>query len=106
MADSDQVSLIVGRNGVNIRLAMKLTGYEIDVIREEKPYEEYEEDIELVDLREELGTEIVDLLIKNRYDTAVEVLTGGPDKLNEIESLDEKKVTEILDALKNQFEEE
>lgn len=106
MADSDQVSLIVGRNGVNIRLAMKLTGYEIDVIREEKPFEEYEEDIELVDLREELGTEIVDLLIKNRYDTAVEVLTAGVDKLKEIESLDEEKATEIMDTLKNQFEEE
>jgi len=106
MADSDQVSLIVGRNGVNIRLAMKLTGYEIDVIREEKPYEEYEEDIELVDLREELGTEIVDLLIQNRYDTAVEVLTEGVDKLKEIESLNEEKATEILDILKNQFEEE
>jgi len=106
MADSDQVSLIVGRNGVNIRLAMKLTGYEIDVIREEKPFEEYEEDIELMDLREELGTEMVDLLIQNRYDTAVEVLTAGADKLKEIESLDEKKVTEILDTLKNQFEEE
>src|SRR5690606_23918379 len=37
-ADSDQVSLIVGRNGVNIRLAMKLTGYEIEILREEKPF--------------------------------------------------------------------
>ena len=54
-ADSDQVSLIVGRNGVNIRLAMKLTGYEIEILREEKPFEEYEEDIELIDLKEELG---------------------------------------------------
>lgn len=106
LADSDQVSLIVGRNGVNIRLAMKLTGYEIDVIREEKPYEEYEDDIELVELREELGTEIVDLLIKNRYDTAVEVLTAGVDALKEIEELDDKKVEEIIEILKNQFEEE
>lgn len=54
-ADSDQVSLIVGRNGVNIRLAMKLTGYDIEILREEKPFEEYEEDIELIDLKEELG---------------------------------------------------
>ncbi|MDA3859777.1 MAG: transcription termination factor NusA [Melioribacteraceae bacterium] len=106
LADSDQVSLIVGRNGVNIRLAMKLTGYEIDVIREEKPFEEYDEDIELVELRDELGTEIVDLLIQNRYDTAVEVLTAGVDKLKEIEALDEEKVNTILDVLKNQFEEE
>ena len=106
LADSDQVSLIVGRNGVNIRLAMKLTGYEIDVIREEKAFDEYEDDIELVELREELGTEIVDLLIQNRYDTAVEVLTAGLDKLKEIESLEEEKAVEILDILKNQFEEE
>ena len=106
MADSDQVSLIVGRNGVNIRLAMKLTGYEINVIREEKPFEEYDEDIELVELREELGTEVVDLLINNRYDTAVEVLTAGLDELVEIESLDKEKAEEILDVLKNQFEEE
>ncbi len=106
LADNDQVSLIVGRNGVNIRLAMKLTGYDIEVIREEKPFEEYDEDIELVELREELGTEIVDLLIQNRYDTAVEVLTAGVDKLKEIESLDEEKATEIFDTIKNQFEEE
>ncbi|KAB2839386.1 MAG: transcription termination factor NusA, partial [Melioribacteraceae bacterium] len=66
VADSDQVSLIVGRNGVNIRLAMKLTGYDIEVIREEKPFDEYEDDIELVDLKEELGSEIVDILINNR----------------------------------------
>jgi len=106
LADSDQVSLIVGRNGVNIRLAMKLTGYDIEVLREEKPYEEYEDDIELVELREELGTEIVDLLINNRYDTAVEVLTAGIDELKEIEELDEEKAAEILEILKNQFEEE
>lgn len=106
LADSDQVSLIVGRNGVNIRLAMKLTGYEIDVIREEKPYEEYEDDIELVELREELGTEIVDLLIANRYDTAVEVLTAGVDALKEIEELDDAKAEEIIEILRNQFEEE
>ena len=105
-ADNDQVSLIVGRNGVNIRLAMKLTGYEIDVIREEKPFEEYDDDIELVELREELGTEIVDLLIKNRYDTAVEILTAGLDKLKEIESLDDEKASEIFEIIKNQFEEE
>lgn len=105
-ADSDQVSLIVGRNGVNIRLAMKLTGYNIEVIREEKPFEEYEEDIELVELREELGNDLVELLINNRYDTAVEVLTAGIDKLKEIEGIDEAKATEIIEIIKNQFEEE
>ena len=105
-ADSDQVSLIVGRNGVNIRLAMRLTGYEIEILREEKPFEEYEEDIELIDLKEELGAEVYELLINHRYDTAIEVLTAGPEKLKEIEEFDAEKIEEILEIIKSQFEEE
>ncbi len=106
MADSDQVSLIVGRNGVNIRLAMKLTGYEIDVLREAKPFEEYDEDIELIDLKEELGEEVYNTLINNRYDTALEVLTAGVEKLMEIEGFDEEKANTIIELLKAEFEEE
>ena len=105
-ADADQVSLIVGRNGVNIRLAMKLTEYEIEILREERPLEEYEEDIELIDLKEELGADIYELLINHRYDTALEVLQAGPEKLKEIEGLDEDKINEILNLIKEQFEEE
>ena len=105
-ADSDQVSLIVGRNGVNIRLAMKLTGYDIEILREEKPFEEYDEDIELIDLKEELGEEIYNLLINNRYDTAIEVLTAGTVKLKEIEGLNEEKANEIIEIIKSQFEDE
>ncbi|HSW55396.1 MAG TPA: transcription termination factor NusA [Ignavibacteriaceae bacterium] len=105
-ADSDQVSLIVGRNGVNIRLAMKLTGFEIDVLREEKAFEEYDEDIELIDLKEELGEEVYNILINNRYDTALEVLTAGAEKLMEIEGFDEEKANGIIELLKSQFEEE
>jgi N utilization substance protein A len=105
-ADSDQVSLIVGRNGVNIRLAMKLTGYEIEIIREEKAFEEYDEDIELIDLKDELGAEVYEILINHRYDTAIEVLTAGPEKLKEIEEFDEDKINEIIEIIKSQFEEE
>lgn len=105
-ADSDQVSLIVGRNGVNIRLAMKLTGYEIEIIREEKAFEEYDEDIELIDLKEELGAEVYEILINHRYDTALEVLTAGPEKLKEIEDFDEEKINEIIEIIKSQFEDE
>ena len=105
-ADSDQVSLIVGRNGVNIRLAMKLTGFEIDVLREEKAFEEYDEDIELIDLKEELGEEVYNTLINNRYDTALEVLTAGAEKLMEIEGFDEEKANRIIELLKAEFEEE
>jgi len=105
-ADSDQVSLIVGRNGVNIRLAMRLTGYEIEILREEKPFEEYEEDIELIDIKEELGAEVYEILINHRYDTAIEVLTAGPEKLKEIKEFDAEKIEEILEIIKSQFEEE
>ncbi len=105
-ADSDQVSLIVGRNGVNIRLAMKLTGYDIEILREEKTFEEYEEDIELIDLKEELGAEVYEILINHRYDTAIEVLTAGHEKLREIEEFDDEKIEEILELIKSQFEEE
>ncbi len=105
-ADSDQVSLIVGRNGVNIRLAMRLTGYEIEILREEKPFEEYEEDIELFDLKEELGTEVYDILINNGYDTALDVLTAGEEKLKEIPEFDNEKAEEIIEIIKSQFEEE
>lgn len=105
-ADSDQVSLIVGRNGVNIRLAMKLTGYEIEILREEKPYEEYEEDIELIDLKVELGEDVYNILINNRYDTALEVLIAGSEKLTEIKEFNEDKVTEIIETIKSQYEEE
>jgi len=105
-ADSDQVSLLVGRNGVNIRLAMKITGYEIEILREEKPYEEYDEDIELIDLKEELGEEVYEKLINHRYDTALEVLTAGAAKLIEIEGFDEEKVNKIIEIIKSQFEEE
>jgi N utilization substance protein A len=105
-ADSDQVSLIVGRNGVNIRLAMDLTDYDIEILREEKPYEEYEEDIELIDLKDELGEEVYNTLINHRYDTALEVLTAGPEKLTEIKDLNEEKISEIIEMIKSQFEEE
>lgn len=103
-ADKDQISLIVGRNGVNIRLAIKLTGYEIDILREETPLEEYEEDMELIDLKEELGEETYNLLINNRYDTALEVLKAGKEKLNEIEELTEEKIDEIIELIKSQYE--
>lgn len=107
-ADSSQVSLIVGRNGVNIRLAMKLTGYDIEVIREQRGFDEYDEgeDIELIDLRAGLGQEIYELLINNRFDTALEVLTAGKDKLIEIDGIEEEQAEKIIEYLKTHFDEE
>lgn len=105
-ADSDQVSMMVGRGGINIKLAISLTGYDIEIIREEKPFEEYEDDIELIDLKEELGEEIFNILINNRYDTAIEVLSAGKEKLMEIAELDEEQIDQIIEIIKSQIEEE
>jgi len=105
-ADSDQVSLIVGRSGVNIRLAMRLTGYDIEVIREQKQFDEYDEDIELFDLREELTSDMVDTLINHRYDTALEVLAVSPEKLAKDIKISVDKAKEIIEIIKNQFEDE
>ena len=57
-------------------------------------------------MKEELGEDLYNLLINNRYDTAVEVLQAGPEKLQEIEGIDEKKSNEIIELIKSQFEEE
>lgn len=104
-ADADQVSLIVGRGGQNIRLIGKLIGYDIDVIREEKPIEEYEIDIELIDFKQELGEEVYQKLIEAGYDTAIDVLKAGKEKIKEIEGFDDEKVAEIFTILKEGFEE-
>ncbi len=46
------------------------------------------------------------ILINNRFDTAVEVLSGGIGKIKEIEEFDENKAKEIIETIKSQFEEE
>lgn len=104
-ADADQVSLIVGRGGQNVKLVGKLIGFDIDVIREEKPIEEYEIDIELIDFKQELGEEVYQKLIEAGYDTAIDVLKAGMDKIKEIEGFDDEKVAEIFAILKEGFEE-
>jgi N utilization substance protein A len=84
---------------------MKLTGYDIDLIREVKPFEEYEE-IELIDIRDDLGSDIYDILINHRYDTTLEVINAGKEKLLEIEDFDEETVDKILAIIDKQYEEE
>jgi hypothetical protein len=66
----------------------------------------FKKDIELIDIKEELGNDIYELLINHRYDTAIEVLSAGPEKLKEIEGLDEEKIAFIIETIKSQFEEE
>jgi len=105
-ADADQISMIVGTGGWNINLIGKLIGMDIDVIRVEKPIEEYEIDIELIDFKDELGPEVYEKLINAGYDTAIDVLKAGKEKIKEIEGFDDEKVEEIFTILKEGFEEE
>ena len=99
----DQVSLAIGRNGQNIRLASKLTGYEINLIKEGADEDEY--DIELVDFKEELGEELYLKLIGAGMETANDVINAKLDTLLEIEGLDENKIKEIREMMKRDLEE-
>jgi len=100
---SDQVSLAIGRNGQNIRLASKLTGYEINLIKEGGDEDEY--DIELVDFKPELGAELYDKLITAGLETAKDVLNATMDSLLAIEGLDEARIKEIRDMIRRDLEE-
>ena len=97
----DQVSLAIGKGGHNIKLASKLTGYEIDV------YREGSEDIDDVDLDEfgdEIDSWIIDELKAIGCDTAKSVLEIGVSDLVKRTDLEEETITEILNVLKSEFE--
>jgi N utilization substance protein A len=93
---ADQVSLAIGRNGQNIRLASKLTGYEINLIKEGGD-DEY--DIELVDFKEDLGEELYLKLIDAGFETAKDVLNAKLDSLLAIEGLDEEKIRAMREKM-------
>jgi N utilization substance protein A len=97
----DQVSLAIGKGGHNIKLAGKLTGYEIDV------YRDTDEDIEDVDLEEfadEIDSWIIDELKAIGCDTAKSVLDLSVEDLVKRTDLEEETVTEVRNILKAEFE--
>ncbi|MCK5571769.1 MAG: hypothetical protein KAJ12_03375, partial [Bacteroidetes bacterium] len=98
----DQVSLAIGRNGQNIRLASRLTEYEINLIKEGG---EDEYDIELIDFKPELGEELYLKLIEAGLETAKDIITAKFDDLLAIEGLDEEKIREVREMLKKDLEE-
>jgi transcription termination/antitermination protein NusA len=98
----DQVSLAIGRNGQNIRLASKLTEYEINLIKEGG---EDEYDIELIDFKEDLGEELYLKLVEAGLDTAKDVIEADDEKLLAIEGLDVDRVSEIREMMKRDLEE-
>jgi len=101
VVEKDQVSLVIGRNGLNIRLASRLTGYEINLIKEGVE-EEY--DMDLSEFREELGEPLLERLIEEGYTTARNVIEAPMESLLEIEGMNEDKVGEIKTMMENELE--
>ncbi|MCX7987262.1 MAG: transcription termination factor NusA [Bacteroidales bacterium] len=96
-----EVSLAIGKGGLNIKLASQLTGYEIDVYRESA---EDEEDVSLDEFADEIDEWIIDELKAIGCDTAKSVLQVGFDDLVKRTDLEEETVREVLRILKSEFE--
>jgi len=96
----DQVSLAIGKNGQNVRLAMKLTGYTIDLVKEGG------EDIELVEFKEEIGEELYQMLIMSGIDTAKEFLKADKEKVLALDGMTEEKLEELRQIIIAEFDEE
>ena len=96
----DEVSKAIGRGGHNIRLAGKLTGYEIDVYREG-----VEEDVELTEFSDEIDSWVIDEFKKVGLDTAKSVIELEKEDLIKRTDLEEETVNEVIRILKAEFEE-
>ena len=101
----DQVSLAIGKGGVNIRLASKLTRYEIDVFRDtEGENEEYDIDIE--EFADEIDGWIIEVLQNIGCDTAKSVLDLSVEELVRRTDLEEETILEIRNILMSEFDDE
>ncbi len=97
----DQVSLAIGKGGFNIKLAGKLTGYEIDVYRES----DYDfEDVDLQEFSDEIDQWIIDIFKSIGLDTAHSVLNLTVEELLQRTDLEEETVQDVLRILKSEFE--
>jgi len=99
---NDQVSLAIGKNGQNVRLASKLTGFEIQVLKEGG---EDEYDMDLSEFREELGELLFHKFFDEGYETVRDVLQAKPELLVETFGLEREKIDEIVAMLKKGLEE-
>ncbi len=100
---ADQVSLAIGRRGVNIKLACELTGYDIDVFRESEGGEE-EFDIDLDEFTDEIEPWIIDELKRVGCDTARSVLNLTPDELERRTDLEKETIQDLRRILQEEFE--
>lgn len=101
----DQVSLAIGKNGLNIKLAGKLIGKEIDVWRDVDESELDEEDIDLNEFADEIEPWMIDELRKIGLDTAKSVLALSRNDLIRRTDLEEEQIDEILEIIRREFEE-
>lgn len=99
----DQVSLAIGRGGHNIKLAGKLTGYEIDVYREDRG-NDVEDDVALDEFADEIDGWIIDELKAIGCDTAKNVLELSEEELLKRTELEEETIQEVRSIFKAEFE--
>lgn len=96
----DEVSLAIGKGGLNIRLASKLTGYDIDVYRESDD----PDDIYLDEFSDEIDQWVIEALKSLGYTTAKAVLKADRQKLIDDADLEEGTVDNLLSVLKAEYE--
>ncbi len=101
----DQVSLAIGRRGVNIKLACELTGHEIDVYRDNEG-EVDEFDIDLEEFSDEIESWVIDELKRVGCDTARSVLSLSFEELERRTDLEKETIEEVRKVLKAEFEKE
>ena len=99
----EEVSLAIGRGGLNIKLASMLTEYTIDVFRD-VPEGEEEEDIYLDEFSDEIDQWVIDALKTIGLDTAKQVLNASREMLIEKADLEEETVDHLLNVLRAEFE--
>jgi N utilization substance protein A len=97
----DQVSLAIGKGGFNIRLAGRLTGYEIDVYRDT---DVDNEDVDLQEFSDEIDQWIIDEFKNIGCDTAKSVLDLNVEELVKRTDLEEETINEVIRILKAEFE--
>ncbi len=98
----EEVSLAIGRNGLNIKLASLLTEYTIDVYRDSNDGED--EDIYLEEFDDEIDGWVIDAIKAIGLDTAKSVLNAPRDMLIEKADLEEETVDHVLSVLRSEFE--
>ncbi|MEI6020368.1 MAG: transcription termination factor NusA [Bacteroidota bacterium] len=99
----DQISLAIGKGGFNIKLAGKLTGYEIDVFRD-TDIDVETEDVDLEEFSDEIDSEIIDQLKAIGCDTAKSVLELSEAELERRTGLDVETIARVREVLSAEFE--